>query len=392
VASIDEPGKPGKVVAQVHSNAAYAQGHLLYLRERTLMAQPFDPRRFETTGEAVPVAEGIPTFQSPSRAAGFTVSAGGLLVYASSLALGHARLVWKNRQGKTISMMGETNGFPEDQALSPDGKHLAVSLVDNPDIPVASEDIWLIDTETGLPTRFTFGPGENRYPVWSPDGSMIYFYSSRNGKNDLYRKASNGAAQEEVVVSSGGGAKTPTGMSPDGQLLMYNDAAVVPFPAIWVVPVAPARADTKVDPRVFLQEEGHAEVAGVFRPDGHWVAYVATAGGGQPDVYIVPFPGPGARRQVSLGGNGNTRPQWRRDGKELFYETATGDIMSAEVIDHGGVLEIGKTQKLFGGLQNRRRAWTASADGQQFLVGEESGSETTRPLTLMQNWTAGIRK
>jgi Tol biopolymer transport system component len=389
VASIDEPGKPGRVVAQVHSNAMYAQGHLLYLRERTLMAQPFEPRRFETTGEAVPIAEGIPTFQSPSRAAGFTVSAGGLLVYTSSPASGNARLVWKDRQGKTVGTLGEANGFVGQPALSPDGKHLAIARRDNADN--VDTNIWILDTDTGIPTRFTFGTGRDREPVWSPDGRTLYFASDRNGKVDLYRTASNGAAQEDVVVSSGG-TKITSGVSPDGQLLMYfdSDVSVSRTPGIWVAPLATARADTKAEPRVFLQER-YPGAGGVFGPDGHWVAYV---GGqrGQLDVYIVPFPGPGGRRQVSSGGvgSGTGRPQWRRDGKELFYETATGDLMAAEVFDHGSVLEIGKTQKLFGGLVPR--VWTASPDGQKFIVAEEPGSEAARPLTLVQNWAAAIRK
>jgi Tol biopolymer transport system component len=389
VASIDEPGKPGKVVAQAHSNAAYAQGHLLYLRERTLVAQPFDPQRLETTGEAVPIAEGIPTFQSPSRAAGFTVSATGLLVYASNPTSGNARLVWKDRHGKTVGTLGEVTGFVAEPALSPDGKHLAISLLNNADADVASS-IWVFDTESGIPTRFTFSTGQNRNPVWSPDGQTIFFSSERNGKLDLYRKASNGAAQEELVVSSGGG-NIPTSISPDGHLLMYSavDASANRLPAIWVVPLATARAETKAEPRVFLHERsGVFRPTGVFRPDGHWVAYVSGQGEKQ-DVSVVPFPGPGGRRQVSSGGN---RPQWRLDGKELFYETGTRDLMAAEVIDHGGVLEIGKTQKLFGGLDRNARAWTPSADGQKVLVAEQPGSEAARPLTLLQNWTAAIRK
>jgi serine/threonine protein kinase/Tol biopolymer transport system component len=394
VASIDEPGKPGKVVAQVHSNAMYAQGHLLYLRDRTLMAQPFDPQRVETTGEAVPIAEGISTFQSPSRAAGFTVSATGLLVYTSSPASGNARLVWKDRQGKAVGTLGEANGFVAEPALSPDGKHVAIAVLDTAASTASTltGNIWIVDTDTGIPTRFTFGTSQDRYPVWSRDGSTIYFSSNRNGKTDLYRQAWDRAAQEEVVVSSGG-IKIASDISPDGQLLMYSDAdpSNARPPSIWVTPLATARTETKAEPRLFLQERSR-DGQGVFRPDGHWVAYVATAPEGNPEVYIVPFPGPGGRRQVSSGGRGSAGPQWRRDGKELFYETRAGDIVAAEVIDHGGVLEIGKTQKVFGGLPTNSRAWTVSADGQKVLVAEQPGSEAARPLTLVENWAAGIRK
>jgi Tol biopolymer transport system component len=194
------------------------------------------------------------------------------------------------------------------------------------------------------------------------------------------------------VVSSGG-TKQATSISPDGRLIMYDDdERLTPnrLPTIWVAPLATARADTTAESRVFLREN-NGENQGVFRPDGHWLAYVSREGG-QPEVYIAPFPGPGGRRQVSSGGTGSARPHWRRDGKELFYETGMGDIMAAEVIDHGGVLEIGKTQKLFGGLPQGAPVWTVSADGQKVLLAEQPGGEAGRPLTLVQNWPAGIRK
>ena len=109
VGSLDEPAKPGKVVAQAHSTAAYSQGHLLYLRENTLMAQPFDVDRLQTTGEAVPVAEGVPTFTNPSRIPGFAVSPGGLLVYLTGASGGQSRLLWKDRQGKALGNLGEAH-------------------------------------------------------------------------------------------------------------------------------------------------------------------------------------------------------------------------------------------------------------------------------------------
>jgi serine/threonine protein kinase len=390
VASIDEPGKPGKVVAQVHSNAVYAQGHLLYLRERTLMAQPFETQRFETSGEAVPIAEGIPTFQSPSRAAGFTVSAGGLLVYTSSATSGIARLVWKDRQGNTAGTLGEIKGGMAEPALSRDGKHLAFPMQDTTSNNAAG-NLWIFDMERGIPTRFTFDQGADRNPVWSPDGSTIYFDSARNGNRNLYRKASNGSASEEVVMSNGG-LKRADDISPDGQLLMYEDTgrSASPKADIWVTPIVTAKAGEKSEPRVFLSAN-FPVLSGVFRPDGHWVAYLSGDElGNKTELYIAPFPGPGGKRQVSSGGA--RFPQWRRDGKELFYQSDSNELMAAEVIDKNGVLEIGKTQNLFGGLNRSPRSWTVSADGQKFVVYERAGSDATQPLTLVQNWTAGIRK
>lgn len=385
IASLDEPGKPGKVVAQVHSNAAYAQGHLLYLREQTLMAQPFDTKRLETTGEAVPVAEGIPTFLSPSRPAAFTVSTGGLLAYSSSAAARGSRLIWKDRQGKTLAVIGEAKGSVSYPALSPDGKRLAVVMHDVADN--AAANIWIFDTERGIPTRFTFSQSVDRNPVWSPDGGAVYFGSTRSGVVDLYRRASNGAGVEELLLSNGQ-LKLPTSVSADGQLLMYMASSQKSSNDILVLPLAPGRAGSKAEPRVFLQTP-FAEGEAAFRPDGRWVAYVSDESG-RPEVYVAPFPGPGGKRQVS---SAEARaPQWRRDGKELFYETGQGQLMAAEVIEKDGVLEIGKVQQLFNGLFRDTRLWAASADGQKFVVVELPGSDETRPLTLLQNWTAALRK
>jgi eukaryotic-like serine/threonine-protein kinase len=386
VGSLDEPGKPGKVVAQAQSDAVYAQGHLLYLRENTLMAQPFDPNRLETTGEALPLAEGVPTFVQPSRGAAFTVSAGGLLAYQSGATRSQSRLVWKDRQGKTLGTLGEAPGQIANLTLSPDGKRLAVSMVDN--ASTANSNIWIYDTARGIPTRFTFGSTVDRFPVWSPDGNTIYFGSSRRGPVDLFRKASNGAAAEELALADPEN-KWPNSVSPDGQLLLYHSSSKKNRDDLWVLPLAPARSGGKPEPRVFVQtpfDEGF----GQFSPDGRWVAYDSTESG-EREVYAAPFPGPGGKRQISSGGGGF--PAWRRDGKELFYMIRDGRLMAAEVSETNGTLEIGRVQKLFDGLgvTNGGSSYAVTADGQKFIV-VENAAATTRPLTLVENWTAALRK
>jgi serine/threonine protein kinase len=219
VGSLDEPQKPGKVIGKAHSNVVYVQGHLLYLRDNTLMAQPFDVNRLETTAEAVPLAEGVPTYTSPSRGAGFTVSSGGMLVYASGAGNGNSRLVWKDRTGKTLGNLGEPTGTISGIQLSPDGKLLAASVQDRS----GSDDLWIYDTARGVPTRFTFDPANDRDPVWSPDGKKIYFRSARKGVGGLFRKDSNGAGAEELVLSDAV-SKSPDSVSPDGKLLLYGKA------------------------------------------------------------------------------------------------------------------------------------------------------------------------
>ena len=382
VGSLDEPGKAGKVVAQAQSPAVYAQGHILFLRENTLMAQPFDAARLETTGEAMPVAEGILSFTAPLRIGGFAVSPGGLLTFLSGTTSGQTQLLWKDRSGKVLGNLGERLAITGNIAISPDQKSVAVGFG-------TVQDLWIYDAARGLPTRFTFDPAPEREPVWSPDGKTLYFASNRGkGNLNVYRNASNGTGAEELLLEDAVD-KSPANISPDGRLLLYSRTDPKTGNDIWVLPLMlPETGGTKPEPRIFLQTP-FSEFRPQFSPDGQWVAYQSNESG-QYEVYAAPFPGPGGKRQISSGGG--TKPRWRKDSKEIFYHTEDGQLMAAEVLARNGTLEVGKIQKLFDGIVGARGyLYDVSADGQRFLVADE-GSATARPLTLLQNWTATLRK
>ena len=147
----------------------------------------------------------------------------------------------------------------------------------------------------------------------------------------------------------------------------------------------------RLEPKVFL-ETPFEEMQGQFSPDGHWIAY-ASDESGQVEIYVVPFPGPGGKRRIS-GGSG-LLPLWRDDGKELFYVTSDGQLMVAEMISRNGTLEPGKVEKLFGGLIiNRDRGMTygISSDGQKVLIVVDNGAPSSLTLTLLQNWTAALKR
>lgn len=308
------------------------------------------------------------------------MSVGGFLAYGSGATRQQSRLLWKVRQGKTLGQLGEAAGQTGYLALSPDGKRLAAANRDG-----ANSNLWIYDTARGIPTRFTFGATVDGAPVWSPDGNTIYFGSSHGATLDLFRKLSNGAATEELLLSDSK-SKLPEGVSPDGQWLLYSGASREID--LWVLPLAPARSGSKPEPRVFLKTP-FDEDFGRFSPDGRWVAYESNESGAR-EVYAAPFPGPGGKRQISSGGGGI--PAWRRDGRELFYMTRGGQLMAAEVSESNGTLEIGRVQKLFDGLATGAgTSYAVAADGQKFVV-VESAAATARPLTLVENWTAALRK
>ena len=216
VGSLDEPGKPGKVIAQADSNAIYAQGHLLYMRGNTLLAQAFDLGRLETAGVPIRLAEGIPSFPG-SRQSAFAVSTGGSLVYESIGATTRSQFKWKDRQGNELGTLQTLQGVVGSIALSPDGKRLAVEVQDRP----GSGDIWIYDSTRLTSARFTFDPAWDSDPVWAPDGNFLYFRSNRRGPFDLFRKSSNGAGSEELVLEDSAD-KVPGNLSPDGKLLLYT--------------------------------------------------------------------------------------------------------------------------------------------------------------------------
>jgi Tol biopolymer transport system component len=196
VDSIDaKPGvKTRKEIAGADSNAVYASGYVLFVRERTLMAQPFDTSKIETTSDAVPIAEQLDYFVASSQSQ-FSASRSGTLVYTSGAAGGNKKqLTWFDRSGKSAGMVGT----PADTVwalISPDGSTVAIDRREE----TGGQDIWLHDLARGTDTRFTFGSGSNSFPVWSGDGSRIAFTAVQGNGDNRYVKVSNGVGAAEAL-------------------------------------------------------------------------------------------------------------------------------------------------------------------------------------------------
>ena len=346
--------------------------YLLFVSGGMLMAQPFDNRRLESTGQAAPIAEQL----NDGRA--FSSSANNILVFQQSPA-SNVQLAWYDRVGKILGTAGDPGDY-QDLALSSDGKQLAVTkgrLVD-------TTNIWLLDlSRSGASTRFTFGSLVDRSPVWSPDGSRIIFSSNRDGPYNLYQKPANGVKDEEVLLKSSED-KLATSWSRDGRFLLYSAVHPKTKSDIWVLPL---EGDRKPVP--FLITEFN-ERQSRFSPDGHWVAYTSDESG-QDEVYVRPFSMNSAGTTVEVSGkwpisNGpGTEPRWRGDGRELFYRSRGGRVMAVEIATELP-FRAGSPQSL-GSLPG---AWDSAADGRRFLVlASKSGPQ---PYTVVLNWQAGLKK
>jgi len=373
-----------KVLMDANSGAIYAQGYLLFLRGSTLMAQPFNAAKLALAGDAAPVAEHVRHIFNPAASLGlFDASANGLLAYHAGADTGGLRLARMDRNGKRLSTVGDPGTLGIMQ-LSPDGKNAAISVTEG-----SNTDIWIYDLARGLHTRFTFDTATELAPVWSADGKSIVFSSDRKGHSDLYRKAADGSGAETLLYSDGLD-KRPSSWSPDGKFLLYStQGGATGTIDVWTLPLA---AGAKPYPLIQTQFN---EVNGQFSPDGRWVAYQSDESG-RAEIYVIPFhaqgDAPGGKRQVSTAGG--TIPRWRRDGKELFYVAPGGKLMAAEVDAKGGSFEPGKETALFDGiLTGLGFSYDVGPDGKSFLV-ELLPEQTTgvEPITVVQNWTAGLGK
>jgi Tol biopolymer transport system component/predicted Ser/Thr protein kinase len=387
-------GKERKRLVGTRYAGAYASpaadsenGHLLFLRAGTLMAQPLDAKRYELAGEPFPAAEQVGSMLQYGY---FAVSANGVLAYRSGASQGLMQLVWFDRAGKSLGTLGPHANYVGSLALSPDGKRVAVDEMDQ----AAKVDIRVLDVARAVPMKFTF-EGQDTGPTWSPDGSRLFFASTRGSTSDIYQKDSSGSGNAELLLKSG----RPEDWSPDGRYLLYSVYDPKTKGDLWVLP-AQAGTPEGSKPRPYLQTP-FSEVQGKFSPDGRWIAYVSDESGpAHYQIYVQSFPAGAGKFLVSTGAGGK-QPRWRRDGKELFYISADLKLMAVDV-KTAPTFEAGTPKALFDprilGRRNfgfPRYDYDVAADGKRFLVNSVSTtpeSSAPEPITVVVNWLAALKR
>ena len=368
-----KPGvKTRKEFVAADSNAVYESGYLLFVPDRTLMAQPFDASKIQTTGDAVPIAEQVDYFIGAGLGL-FSVSRNGTLVFSSGrTGRNKKQLTWFDRNGKS----GGSVGMPADinwARISPDGSTLATDRGDEAD----GRDIWLHDLARGKDTRFTLGPGTNSFPVWSGDGRRIAFTNRNSGR---YVKASNGVGAAEAVD------KDPRAMriddwSRDGQYIIEEAEDPKTQADIWV---APQFGDKKPFPYVNSE---YTEDNARLSPDGQWLAYRSDESK-HSEVYVQTFPEHGGKWEISP--NGGYFPVWSRDGQELYFIGADRKLMAVEVKGDGKSFQWSVPKALFEVAALAQ--FDVSKDGRFLIQVRVEQAVTNVPLTVELNWQAGLKK
>jgi len=378
VASLDSKDRKRVVdFESLGSNAVYAvPGHLLYVRESNLLAQPFDASRLEVRGEPALVGDQV-SYTLGFAHADFSASAQEVIAYRNSTIV-PSRLVWRDREGKEAGSVGDAAYFRAPR-LSPDGRKIAVVLID-PRTQLG--DIWIYGNGRESALRFTFEPGSYREAAWSPDGQRLAFATAR----DVRIKASSGEAKEEKLADSFS-LKSIADWSSDGQHILYNELATRESGSdLMSLPMSGDRKPVPVVATRFHEQDGR------FSFDGKWVAYVSDESG-RAEIYIRPFPGPG--REVRVSQEGGRAPRWRRDGRELFYIADDRKLMAAEIMT-GPLLEVGRIQPLFEASTIRSYApnswdYDATPDGQRFLLNAPV-AEKPSTATVVFHWAPDLKR
>ena len=371
--------KDRKRVVATNAGARFAKsGYLLFLRDRTLLAQRFDAGKLELAGDAVPVADNLT--RTGRYESMFSVSDNDLLAVQANGASELSHLVWMDRDGRDLDTVGKPADY-RSIALSHDGKRVVASIQDPKN---QKTDIWALDLERGTSTRLTFDPANDYSPLWSPDDRTIYFTSHRQGRGDLYRKSSSGTGTDEPVFGDPD-QNILWSLSGDGRTgaIMTNNTTKKTGWDISIFSFADAKN------RVFL-ETPFNEVAPAISSDGKWLAYNSNESG-QGEVYVQSLGNDGGKWQIST--EGGKLPQWTQDNGELVFQSPDDKLMVVTV-KFTPAFTASVPRKLvdpkirqMNGLQ-----YALSPDGKRILINRSVEQAVSTPVTLVQNWTQGLGK
>jgi Tol biopolymer transport system component len=352
-------------------------GHLTFVRGSTLFAVPFDLQRLAVTGAEVPVIDGVSTI-GPAGTGDYAVSDTGVLVYSEATTANGTIFAWSDRKGALRALPNQVSRLRGTGRLSPDGRRIADAITTDKD-----SDIWVMDVARGTPTRLTFG-GNNDFPAWAPDGSRVFYGGANDGKFGVYSVAVDGSSKPDLVIETAVRPR-PLSLTPDGRTLLYSQPGPDRVTRVMVLSLAAEGAARPPHP---LRETAASDREAELSPDGKWVAFTSVETGTS-EIYVMPFPGPGAKVRVSTA-SGAT-PRWTRGGRELLYwlgGAGTLSLISVSVAA-GPTFAPGPPQELF--QLNLGTTWDPAPDGERFLVEVLSTEQTGSVIATVTNWFDELR-
>ena len=363
------------LVAHENSEGRFAEpGYLVFVRDGNLLAQPFDVKGLKTTGPAAPIAEGV-AFEAFRWLGKFAISNTGRLVFQGNEAVRKSRLTWFDLDGKPLGTVGEATNFFT-VALSPDARRAVTTVLGNKNL---RPEIRLYDLERGVGSRFTFGVQGSNFPAWSPDGSEIAYGDPGSG---VRVKAADGSSESKLIRAEKSNI-WPLSWSADGKRMLLriqdNQSGGVD---LWDLPL-----EGESKPRKLFPTDPDELQNGTISPDGKWLLYVSNETGRR-EVYVVPYPSLGEKRQVSTAGADSGR--WLGDQAIVYEQPPDGRLFAVDVETQGGGLRLGAPRAIFGGKPPPRGPFDTTRDGKRLLYAVPVEDVASAQIRFVSDWRAAL--
>jgi Tol biopolymer transport system component len=376
LASLDDPSP--KTITAGRSPVYFrsrkdGRSYLIYSRKREIVAQPFDPKRMELTGEPSRLAQ----TQNVTRSRLTSVSDTGVFVTISGAGSDLSQPTWIDRSGGARPA-GPEGIFRQPRFMADD----KTVLIEKKDGESGLGDLWMLDADRGALSRLL---GEREWweytPIWSPDNSEIIYATNKNNRLTLVRRRMRDGV--ETPVYSSAGSAFPTDWSPDGKYILFEAEG-----RVWILNIPETGPGKAVRMTASESDERNAR----FSPDGKWVAFTS-AESGREEIQIVPFDPlrPISSGKIAVSQQGGSEPVWRKDGKEIFYLAKDGMMMAVPVTSQPPI-QVGKPKPLFdaGGVTSMS-SYDVTRDGQRFLVNRKVGEGKPGYILVIANWEALLR-
>jgi eukaryotic-like serine/threonine-protein kinase len=382
------------VVVEGGADARYVRtGHLLYVRQGTLSAAPFDVSALRVTGGGVTIvgdlmqSANMPNTDMDAGAGQFSVSESGSLAYVRGgvFEFAQRQLVWVDRAGRIAPLSAPPRPYLYPR-LSPDATKVLVSTQ-------GDRNIWVYDLGRGTTTRLTV-EGRNMAAVWTPDGTRVTFGSAGRGRENLFQVPPDGSGSAERLTEAASQHRAGS-WSPNGRTLVFVDSDGQARIDIAMLDMEGTRKPLPLFATRFT--ENYPDLS----PDGRWIAYSSNESG-RAEVYVAPYARPGPKVLVSVAGGHS--PAWTGSGREIVYLAPRGPdgsgpyaVTAVSVNSTPGAIETGKQRALFEtpmGLQANVRGYDVTRDGSRFLMVQPIPRQGLRPsqIVLVQNWFEDLRR